>query len=168
MQRRHRPEPRPAGPGQTSVWAYPRPPRLEPTPARLRVEFGGHVVAETTRGLQVLETSHPPNYYFPRDDVAPAVLERGRRGSWCEFKGAAHYYDVRVGPRVATDAAWGYDDPSPAYRALAGYVAFYPALMDRCSVDGEVALPQPGGFYGGWITASVRGPFKGEPGTQGW
>jgi uncharacterized protein (DUF427 family) len=163
-----RPEPDPAAPGQESVWSYPRPPRLEATSARLRVVLGGEVIADTTEGLRVLETSHPPNYYFPPDDVSAGVLERGDRRSWCEFKGGAHYYDVRGGGLLASDAAWGYDDPERDYRALTGFVAFYPSRMDRCLVDDEVVLAQPGGFYGGWITAAVRGPFKGATGTQGW
>jgi len=163
-----RPEPDPTTPGEESVWRYPRPPRLEATPARLRVVLGGQVIADTTAGLRVLETSHPPNYYFPPDDVAPGVLERSARRSWCEFKGGAHYYDVRGGGVLAADAAWGYDDPAPEFRAMAGYVAFYPVRMDSCFVDDEVVVPQPGGFYGGWITGTIRGPFKGAPGTQGW
>lgn len=150
------------------MWSYPRPPRLEMTPARLRVVLGGQVIADTTHGLRVLETSHPPNYYFPPDDVLAGVLERSDHRSWCEFKGGAHYFDVRGGTLVASDAAWGYDDPERDYRALAGYVAFHPARMDTCFVDDEVVLPQPGGFYGGWITRAVRGPFKGATGTQGW
>ena len=168
MRRVERPDPDPVSAGQESVWSYPRPPRLEPTTARLRVVFGGQVIADTTRGLRVLETSHPPNYYFPPEDVTPGVLDRRAHGSWCEFKGAAHYFDVRVGEHRAADAAWGYDDPQPAYRAMAGYVAFYPGRMDRCSVDDEVVHAQPGCFYGGWITRAVRGPFKGGPGTHGW
>jgi len=163
-----RPEPDPTTPGEESVWRYPRPPRLEATPARLRVVLGGQVIAATTGGLRVLETSHPPNYYFPPDDVTPGVLERSSRRSWCEFKGDAHYYDVRGGGVLAADAAWGYGEPPRDYRAMTGYVAFYPGRMDACFVDDEVVIPQPGGFYGGWITGAVHGPFKGGPGTQGW
>ena len=160
--------PDPVEPGQESAWSYPRPPRVEPAPGRLQVVLAGRVIADTTRGLRVLETSHPPNYYFPPGDVVAGVLSRSRSGSRCEFKGAAHYFDVRVGARVEDDAAWGYDDPPPGYGELAGYVAFYPGRMDECRVDGEVAAAQPGGFYGGWITTAVRGPFKGGPGTLGW
>jgi uncharacterized protein (DUF427 family) len=163
-----RPVPDPVGPGQVSVWSYPRPPRVEPEPRRLRVRFGGRVIADTTRAVRVLETSHPPNYYVPIDDVAPGVLDRGARTSWCEFKGQAHYFAVRSGDRVAADAAWGYDTPSPGYEALADTVAFYAGPMDECLVDEEVAVAQPGGFYGGWITDDVAGPFKGGPGTNGW
>ena len=150
------------------MWAYPRPPRLEPAPQRLRVTFAGLVIADTRRGLRVLETSHPPNYYLPVDDIEPAVLEHSDRTSWCEFKGQAHYYTVAAGGRVAPDAAWGYDRPNPGYEPLAGTVAFYPGRMDACWVDDERVVAQPGGFYGGWITGDVVGPFKGASGTGAW
>ena len=163
-----RPEPDPVDPGQESAWDYPRPPRLEPTARRLRVVQGGEVVAETTRGLRVLETSHPPNYYFPPDDVAPGVLEPGKGASFCEWKGRAHYFSVRVGNRLATEAAWGYADPSEAFAAIRVYVAFYASRVDQCYVDEELVVPQPGGFYGGWITSDVVGPFKGVAGSRGW
>ena len=160
------PEARP--PGTESVWDYPRPPRLELVPSRLTVVLGGVAVADTTRGYRVLETSHPPNYYFPPDDIVPGALRRSRRGSFCEWKGAAHYYTVHAGGRREPDAAWGYDQPSPGFEPIAGYVAFYAGRMDACFVDGERVTPQPGGFYGGWITAAIGGPFKGGPGTTGW
>ena len=163
-----RPTPDPVGPGQESVWDYPRPPRLEPTSRRLRVVLGGEVIAETVRGLRVLETSHPPNYYFPPDAVVPGAIERAKGASFCEWKGRAHYYTVRGGDRVETEAAWGYDEPSPAFAALRGHVAFYAGRMDACSVDDELVVPQPGAFYGGWVTSDVVGPFKGGPGTRGW
>jgi uncharacterized protein (DUF427 family) len=163
-----RPEPIAPRPGQKSVWDYPRPPRLEPVTARLVVVLGGDTIAETTRGYRVLETSHPPNYYFPPDDAAPGALERGAHGTLCEFKGGAHYYTVRGGDRVERHAAWGYDDPSPGFEPIAGYVGFYAGRMDACYVDGERVMPQPGGFYGGWITSAVVGPFKGGPGSRGW
>jgi len=162
------PTPDPVGPGQESVWDYPRPPRLEPTTRRLRVVLGGSVIAETRRGWRVLETSHPPNYYFPPADVAPGALERVDGSSWCEFKGRAHYFTARAGDRVAPEAAWGYDDPSPGFGALRGAVAFYAGRVDAAFVDDELAVAQPGGFYGGWITSDVAGPFKGAPGTLGW
>lgn len=150
------------------MWAYPRPPRLEATPRSLRVVLDRTVIARTRRGFRVLETSHPPNYYFPLDDVAGGALTRSRGASFCEFKGQAHYFDVRSGDRVERDAAWGYADPSAGFEPIRGYVAFYPGRMDACFVDDELVLAQPGGFYGGWITADVVGPFKGGPGTQGW
>jgi uncharacterized protein (DUF427 family) len=156
------------GPGQESVWDYPRPPRLEPTPRRLRVVFAGVVIAETTRGLRLLETSHPPTYYIPPEDIRTEHLRPAPGGSFCEFKGQASYYSVVVGERRADGAAWTYLSPTPGYTAMKGAVAFYASRMDACYVDDERVTPQPGDFYGGWITADVVGPFKGGPGTWGW
>jgi len=156
------------GPGQESVWDYPRPPRLEPSGRHVRVEFGGKTVAETRRALRVLETSHPPVYYIPPEDVRVEFLRRSERQTVCEWKGIAIYYDVVVGDRAAPDAAWCYPDPEPVFAPLARYVAFYPGRMDACYVDGERVAAQPGDFYGGWITSDIDGPFKGEPGTRGW
>ncbi len=163
-----RPRPDRAGPGVESVWDYPRPPRLEPVPRRIRVELGGVVIAETTGAYRVLETSHPPNYYLPPGDILPGTLMRSHHPSFCEWKGEAHYFEVRAGERVEPDAAWGYDYPTAGFRAIAGYVAFYPGRMDACLVNDERVLPQPGGFYGGWITSDLAGPFKGVPGSAGW
>jgi uncharacterized protein (DUF427 family) len=163
-----RPQPEPTAPGEESAWDYPRPPRLEATTARLRVVLGGVTVAETTHGYRVLETSHPPNYYFPPDDVAAGALVPASASSVCEWKGRASYYAVEAGGRVAADAAWSYETPSPAFEPIAGFVAFYAGRVDACYVDDELVVPQPGGFYGGWITSRVRGPFKGGPGTRGW
>jgi uncharacterized protein (DUF427 family) len=152
-----------------SVWDYPRPPRVEPAGRRIRVVLGGTTIAETTRALRVLETSHPPTYYVPREDVAAGVLvESPGATSHCEWKGRAAYFDVVAGDRREAAAAWSYPDPSPGYEAIRGAVAFYPARMDACFVGDEAATPQPGGFYGGWVTADVSGPFKGAPGTSGW
>jgi len=156
------------GPGQESAWDYPRPPALEPTDAHLVVVLGGVTVADTHRGYRVLETSHPPNYYLPPDDIVPGALEPADGTSFCEWKGRARYYTVRAGDRVAVAAAWAYDAPSPRFAPITGYVAFYPGRMDACFVDGERVVPQDGGFYGGWITSRVVGPFKGGPGTRGW
>jgi len=163
-----RPRPDPIGPGQESVWDYPRPPRLEPVTARLTVVLGGVTVAETTSAYRVLETSHPPNYYFPPSHIADGALEPAKGASFCEWKGRARYYSVHGGGLVVHEGAWGYDEPNDAFRAIAGYVAFYASRMDACFVDGELVTPQPGGFYGGWITADIIGPFKGGPGTRGW
>jgi len=151
-----------------SVWEYPRPPRLEPTTKHLKVVLGGEVIAETRRAYRVLETSHPPNYYFPPDDVRAGVLEPAEGASFCEFKGRAHYFKVLGGDREVNEAAWGYTDPSPAFAAIKDHVAFYAGRMDACFVDDELVTPQPGDFYGGWITADIEGPFKGGPGTRGW
>jgi uncharacterized protein (DUF427 family) len=162
------PVPDPPGPGQESAWDYPRPPALEPTSAHLRVVLGGVTVAETTHAFRVLETSHPPNYYFPPDDVVAGALEPAKGASFCEWKGRAHYFTVVGGGVHAHEGAWAYDTPSEAFAAIRGHVAFYAGRMDECTVDGEVVIPQPGGFYGGWITNAVVGPFKGGPGSRGW
>jgi uncharacterized protein (DUF427 family) len=163
-----RPTPWPAGPGQESAWDYPRPPRLEPSARRLRVVLGGEVIAETTRGFRVLETSHPPNYYFPPDDVVAGALEQATGASFCEWKGRAGYFTVRGGDRVVTEGAWSYARPSEAFAPIRDHPAFYASRMDACYVDDELVVPQPGGFYGGWITRDVVGPFKGGPGSRGW
>lgn len=156
--------------GMESVWDYPRPPRLERVEKRVRVLFGGSVVADTVRAHRVLETSHPPVYYVPLEDVSPGALEpSGGRGSACEWKGVASYYDVIGGDgRRAERAAWTYRSPAAGFDPIRDAVAFYPAPMDECTVDGERVEPQPGGFYGGWITSDLVGPFKGGPGTSGW
>jgi uncharacterized protein (DUF427 family) len=156
------------GPGQESAWDYPRPPRLQAVDRHLRVVFNGVTVADTRRGWRVLETSHPPVYYFPPDDVAREHLRDAAGSSFCEWKGNARYCDVAVGDRAAPRAAWYYSDPTRGFAALRGAVAFYCAPMDACWVDDERAEPQPGGFYGGWVTSHVVGPFKGAPGTSGW
>jgi uncharacterized protein (DUF427 family) len=163
-----RPEPIPPGPGQESVWDYPRPPRLEPVADRLRVVLGGVTVADTTNGYRVLETSHPPNYYFPPDDVVAGALEPTERATFCEFKGRARHFTARGGDRRAPDAAWSYTRPSAAFEPIAGYIAFYADRVDACYVGDELVAPQAGGFYGGWITSKVVGPFKGEPGSRAW
>ena len=152
-----------------SVWDYPRPPRLERIDRHLVIWLDGSVIAETRQALRLLETSHPPTYYFPPSDVSMERLAfDGSAGSFCEWKGQAAYYSITVSDRVLHRAAWTYRRPVDRYAELRDYVAFYPALMDECLVDGEVAQPQPGGFYGGWITSDLKGPFKGEPGSEGW
>ncbi|MGZ8751291.1 MAG: DUF427 domain-containing protein [Pseudonocardia sp.] len=165
--RRH-PEPDPARPGQESVWDYPRPPRLEPTDELVEIVLGGRTIASTRAALRVLETSHPPTYYVPAHAFAEGSLVPAAGTSFCEWKGSARYFDVVSGDVRAPRAAWAYPDPTPGFRTIVDHVAVYPAAMDRCLVDGEVVLPQPGGFYGGWITSRVIGPFKGDPGTAGW
>ncbi len=163
VRRRERP-----GPGQESVWDYPRPPRVEPTGQLVEVVLGGVVVARSARALRVLETSHPPTYYLPAEDFLPGSLRPAAGTSWCEWKGRAGYLDVAGGDVLAERAGWTYPRPQPPYEALTGHVALYPGRMDRCTVDGETVRPQPGDFYGGWITSRVAGPFKGEPGTRFW
>lgn len=156
------------GPGQESVWDYPRPPRVEPVHARVTIELGGRLIADTTRAVRVLETSHPPAYYVPPDDFVDGALVPGEGSSFCEFKGRAAYYDIVGGGVVADRAGWYYPSPSRGFESIAGFVSVYPGRMDRCTVDGETVTPQEGGFYGGWITASIVGPFKGGTGTWGW
>ncbi|APX85037.1 hypothetical protein BV511_10110 [Methylorubrum extorquens] len=163
-----RPIPVRPGPGQESVWDYPRPPRLEPVPERLTVILGGRTIAATMAGFRVLETSHPPTYYVPPEDIAEGVLGPPRRAGICEWKGRAVLFDVTGGAERAPGAAWAYPDPTPGFRPIAGYVAFYAGPMDACLVGDVRAEPQPGGFYGGWITPGLVGPFKGGPGTMGW
>lgn len=145
-----------------SVWDYPRPPVVEPSPARIRVILGGAVVADSVATYRVLETSHPPAYYVPLTDIDRSLLRPNERLTLCEYKGAARYYDVVVGDRVAKDGAWFYPRPAHDYGLIAGHVAFYPALMDECWVDEELAAAQSGEFYGGWITSDIAGPFKGS------
>ncbi|MGQ9897897.1 MAG: DUF427 domain-containing protein [Acidobacteriota bacterium] len=162
------PKPFSPQPGQESVWDYPRPPRLERTPKRLRVIFAGVTIADTTQGWRVLETSHPPVYYFPPTDILPDVLIPTSQASYCEWKGIARYYSVQVGQQVAPNAAWSYPQPTPSFTSIADYVAFYAGPMDACYVNDELVIPQPGGFYGGWVTSDIVGPFKGVPGSWGW
>ena len=156
------------GPGQESVWDYPRPPRLEAVARRLRVEFAGRTIADSVAAYRVLETSHPPVYYLPPGDVDRDVLFPASGESFCEFKGRAIYFDLVVGERRAVEAAWAYPLPTRAFAPLAHHLAFYASRVDACYVDDERVAAQAGDFYGGWITHDVVGPFKGEPGTLGW
>jgi len=151
-----------------SVWDYPRPPRVEQTTKRIRVEFAGEVIADTHHGIRVLETSHPPVYYIPRHDIRADVLSLGSRHTFCEFKGLASYWTLRVRDKVSGDAAWSYERPSPGYEAIHGHLAFYVARVDACFVDDERVQAQPSEFYGGWVTSEIIGPFKGRPGTETW
>lgn len=148
-------------PRQESVWDYPRPPRLEDSGRHIQVIFNGVLIADTRRAKRVLETSHPPVFYIPPDDVRLEYLRPTERATFCEWKGAASYYTVAVGDRTAANAAWYYRSPTAPFAAIANYVAFYPARMDACLVDGEQVQAQPGDFYGGWITREIVGPFKG-------
>jgi uncharacterized protein (DUF427 family) len=155
-------------PGQESVWDYPRPALAERTTVRIRIELGGVVIAETRRAVRTLETSHPPSYYIPPGDIAPGVLVPTAGSSFCEWKGHARYFDLVAGGARRERAAWSYPDPTASFTILRDHVAFYAAAMDGCFVDGERVVPQPGGFYGGWITSAVAGPFKGGPGSRFW
>ncbi len=150
-----------------NVQSYPRPPALEPVAQRILIRHGGVLVAETTRALRVLETHHAPTYYLPPDDVQ-ASLRPVPGSSFCEWKGVARYFDVLAGGTVTPRAAWAYDRPTPRFAALAGYVAFYAGLMDEAWVGDLRVVPQPGDFYGGWVTPNLDGQIKGAPGTRHW
>jgi uncharacterized protein (DUF427 family) len=163
-----RPRPDPTAPEQESVWAYPRPAIAEPSAARIMIEHCGIIVAETRASIRTLETSHPPSYYIPPADIAPDILRRANGSSFCEWKGAAAYWDVVIGDTVLPRVGWSYPSPSRSFAQLRDHVAFYAGPFDRCSVNGETVLPQPGDFYGGWITSKLAGPFKGVTGSQGW
>ena len=157
-----------AGPGQESVWDYPRPPRVEPVPETVRVELAGVVLAESGAALRVLETAAPPTYYVPALDVRADLLVPTPREAFCEWKGRAGYWHVEAGGRRSEHAAWSYADPFEEYAELAGAFAFFAGRVDACRLGAERVVPQPGGFYGGWITWRIVGPFKGEPGSEGW
>jgi uncharacterized protein (DUF427 family) len=156
------------GPGQESVWDYPRPPRLERTDALVRVEHAGATVAETTRAWRVLETSQPPGFYLPPEDVDLTLLRASTHHSFCEWKGQASYVDVVVGDAASPQAGWVYPRPTAAFEPIRDHLAFYPQRVDACWVDGEQVQPNEGSFYGGWITSKVVGPFKGGPGSALW
>ncbi|ERN41523.1 hypothetical protein KR51_00018840 [Rubidibacter lacunae KORDI 51-2] len=156
------------GPGQESVWDYPRPPRLEATDRHVRVVFNEVAIVDTRAALRMLETSHPPVYYLPAADVRTEYLQPSARKTFCEFKGVARYFTLTIGDRSISDAVWDYPEPTPHYAQIAGHFALYPAQMDACFIDDELVRAQAGDFYGGWISNDIVGPFKGEPGTWGW
>lgn len=153
---------------QESVWDYPRPPRVEPVSEHISVSHLGLELVSTNQAARVLETSHPPSYYLPIADFTPGVLVPVNGQSFCEFKGAASYFDLVVGNTVIPRAAWSYENPNRGFELLKGKVALYASRVDRCMVGEEVVQPQEGDFYGGWITSNLVGPFKGAPGTWGW
>ena len=156
------------GPGEESVWDYPRPPRVEAVDRRVRVEHAAVVLAETLQALRVIETAGPPVYYIPPDDVAFRYLERSERTTFCEWKGLARYWSVRVGNLLVDAAAWSYPEPDAGYEAIRNHVAFHAGKVDACYVGEHRATPQRGEYYGGWITPGIVGPFKGDPGTENW
>jgi uncharacterized protein (DUF427 family) len=155
-------------PNRESVWDYPRPPKVETVKERISVRFAGEVIADTTRARRVLETSHPPVYYLPPDDVRLDLLVPAPGRSFCEFKGEASSVTIVTKSRRSERAGWLYENPTSAFCSIAGYLAFYASRVDEAKVGDEVVLSQPGDFYGGWITSWVTGPFKGAPGTMGW
>jgi len=159
----------PPGPGQESVWDYPRPPRLEAFTKHIRIIHGNTILADTNRAYRVLETSHPPVYYLPPSDVRMDLLrQHAGRSSSCEFKGQAAYWDILLEGHVVVQAAWSYPSPNRSFEPIKDYLAFYPSKVDACYVDNERVQSQEGDFYGGWITRSIVGPFKGGAGTWGW
>lgn len=155
-------------PGQESVWDYPRPPKIAHTDKQIRVVLNGETIADTRNAKRVLETSHPPVYYIPPEDIRMEYLHREPGSSYCEWKGQAHYYRVAVGEQSRSKAAWSYSSPNSRFKSIKDHVAFYPHKMDACYVEQERVRPQEGSFYGGWITDNIAGPFKGGPGTIGW
>ncbi len=155
-------------PAAERVAEYPRPPRLERDQRRIRVVLGGVTLVDSRACWRVLETTHPPSFYIPVSAFPPGALSPSGHGSVCEWKGEAEYFSLSAGGVTARDAAWGYPDPTPAFLPIRGHVALYAGKMDACYVDDERVLPQEGGFYGGWITSELIGPFKGAPGTRFW
>lgn len=151
-----------------SVWDYPRPPRLEAFKGVVQVIERGMTIAESTNSFRVLETSHPPVYYIPKEDIAMTYLEKTDKTTYCEYKGKATYWNLNIDGTVIQEAAWSYELPAPIYGAITGYLAFYAEKVDACYVDDEKVIPQEGSFYGGWITSQIKGPFKGAQGTEGW
>lgn len=156
------------GPGQESVWDYPRPPRVEPVKKRIHVEFGGVIIANSFKTYRVLETASPPVYYIPQRDIQMKYLEVSSKSTLCEWKGKAIYWTVRVDKDYAENAGWSYRDPWEGYQVIKDYIAFNASKMDACFVGEENVAPQPGEYYGGWITSEIVGPFKGEAGTERW
>ncbi len=158
----------PPGPGQESVWDYPRPPRVEPSLRHIQVEYADILVADTQRAWRVLETAGPPVYYVPQDDIQMTYLEPALDVTLCEWKGFSQYWTVRVGESVALNAAWSYPEPWKGYESIRDHIAFNAAKMSACYVDDMKVVPQPGEYYGGWITPDIVGPFKGLPGSERW
>jgi uncharacterized protein (DUF427 family) len=149
------------------VWDYPRPPRIEPDSREIIVRWGAREVARTRRAVRVLETAHPPSFYLPWEDVARQLFQPANGSSFCEWKGPASYWSLVDGESRLPRVAWSYPKPLGFAEGIAGCVALYPRFLE-CRVGGALVTPQPGGFYGGWITPELKGPFKGEPGSEGW
>ncbi len=156
------------GPGQESVWDFPRPPRIESEPRTLRVEHAGVVVAESRAALRILETAGAPTLYLPLTDVDESRLVPSSAESFCEWKGRARHFDVRIADAVGPEAAWSYPDPYPEFEPLRDWLAFHPGRLDGCWLGDVRATPQPGGYYGGWVTPNLAGPIKGGPDSGSW
>jgi len=146
-----------------SVWDYPKPPKVEDTAKSVKIVFNEVVIAETTHAKRVLQTGHPPVYYIPRQDIHMEYLTSTTKTSTCEFKGKAFYYDLKVGTKSVSNVGWSYPEPTKGYESIKDYVAFYPKPMDACYVDGERVTPEPGEYFGGWVTKDIVGPFEGAP-----
>jgi uncharacterized protein (DUF427 family) len=155
------------GPGQESVWDYPRPPRIEPDSRLVRVASGAITIAETSKALRVLETASPPTIYIPPEDVRTDLIIRAPGVSICEWKGSATYWSLHIDGCKVPNIAWSYESPFVEFGEIRGYFSFYPDRVD-CYVDGHHVQAQVGGFYGGWVTPDVVGPFKGQAGTGSW
>ncbi|MEL7444614.1 MAG: DUF427 domain-containing protein [Pseudomonadota bacterium] len=168
MKQPHHPSPDPAGPGQESVWEYPRPAVCEPTGRHIRIIHKGIMIADSGNAFRTLETSHPPTYYIPQSDIAMEHLRPSARRTLCEWKGQANYWDLILGDQRLEAIGWSYPSPTSGFRPIRDYVAFYPDPLDQCLVDGHLITPQPGQFYGGWISQYEAGPFKGVPGSRFW
>ncbi|MEL7189419.1 MAG: DUF427 domain-containing protein [Pseudomonadota bacterium] len=162
------PDPDPVKPGQESVWDYPRPAICEATARRIQIIHQGIELVDSSRAWRTLETSHPPTYYIPREDIAMEHFEPNSRRTLCEWKGQAGYFDLVIGDERIVGAAWTYTNPTPTFESIREFLAFYPDPLDQCLVDGEQITPQPGQFYGGWISQYEAGPFKGVPGSRFW
>ena len=162
------PKPDPILPGQESVWAYPRPAIAERCARRVQIIHKGITIADSKSSIRTLETSHPPSYYIPRADIAVDLLNASSTSSFCEWKGNASYWTVTVGGETFGSVGWSYANPSHDFEMLRDHIAFYAGPFDGCFIDGERVVPQEGGFYGGWITSHVAGPFKGVPGSRFW
>lgn len=162
------PETDPVGPGQESVWDYPRPAIAEPTDRHIRIIHRGVTIADSKQAWRTLETSHPPTYYIPQSDIAMKLLDPNARRTICEWKGQANYWDLVIDGERLEAVAWSYPQPTPAFAPIRDHLAFYPDPLDQCLVDGEQIIPQPGEFYGGWISRYEAGPFKGIPGSRFW
>lgn len=156
------------GPGQESVWDYPRPPAIETSPRHVVIMFNGIKLADTHQAKRILETSHPPVYYLPPEDIQMKYLISTQKATFCEWKGIASYYSITVGEQTVENAAWSYASPTPGFSQIQNHIAFYPSRMEACYLDQEKVSAQLGDFYGGWITSDIVGPFKGGSGSWGW
>jgi uncharacterized protein (DUF427 family) len=154
------------GPGQESVWDYPRPPKLAPDARRVEVYHGDQMIASSSMTCRVLETASPPGFYIPPQDVKRQLLDPAPGSSVCEWKGVAEYWRLSAEPDAGI-VGWSYPEPTPAFEHIRGWLSFYPSVL-ACYVAGERVRAQPGRFYGGWVTREVIGPFKGAPGTEHW